>query len=171
MSSVDTENREDEDISLTQNDYNKALNNPQSSSDEIYVDFLSTLARGGNDQVLRYSRWSDSNHCCLSLSREWLKQSKQRKESIQNCKACGGKRKFEFQVLPQLLYYLQVDRDTTVNTVESNVATVRFSNHKDWDLDWGTLDVFSCVNSCNAGNGEYVEEVVIIQPPLISNSY
>ena len=90
---------------------------------------------------------------------------------------CGGRREFEFQVLPQLLHYLQVDRETTITTTITDtttdtitttplpITTSNFSNKKDFDIDWGTLDIYSCINSCCAGNSNYCEEIIIVQPP------
>jgi hypothetical protein len=57
-------------------------------------------------------------------------------------------RRFEFQILPQLLNHLGQD-----------AADER-------SLDFATLCVFSCSASCappEAGGGEYVEEYVVIQ--------
>jgi len=61
------------------------------------------------------------------------------------CSACGSAREFEFQVLPQLLYFLKVD-----------------SKAKD-ALDWGTLVVYTCKDSCGDGS-KYTPEFVWTQP-------
>ncbi len=39
------------------------------------------------------------------------------------------------------------------------------------DIDWGSLDVFTCSASCDAqgGAGAYAEELVLIQPPVYLN--
>lgn len=59
---------------------------------------------------------------------------------IPSCK-CGHPRKFEFQIMPQLLNFLNLDPQIS-------------------DLDWGTVVVFSCSESCPCEQGEcaYVEE-------------
>ncbi|CAG5118147.1 unnamed protein product [Candidula unifasciata] len=80
-------------------------------------------------QVLRYDRggeplWVSAFH-------------KATKENVPNC-SCGAARIFEFQVMPQLLNYLNVD-------------------HLDASLDWGTLCIYTCQESCNPGN-LYLEE-------------
>lgn len=51
---------------------------------------------------------------------------------------CGSERVFEFQVMPQLLNYLQVD------CIEESV-------------DWGTLAIYTCSQSCGDGSA-YVTE-------------
>lgn len=47
---------------------------------------------------------------------------------IPNCEYCDSERQFEFQIMPQLLYSLH-----------------------EYALDWGTLIVYTCKNSCDAG--------------------
>jgi len=55
---------------------------------------------------------------------------------------------FEFQVLPQLLYYLKID------------------NMDQDSLDWGTLVVYTCRNSCESKNNEaYLNEFIYRQAP------
>ena len=83
------------------------------------------------DQVLRYQKggnplWVSDKNTASSAN-------------IPDCE-CGAKRQFEFQILPQLLNYLDV------TTVESK-------------LDWGTLAVYTCVNSCDQGP-KYHQEFV-----------
>ena len=68
-------------------------------------------------------------------------------------------------MLPQLLHFLQVDKDTSITTNGENTTATTTTNRKDYDIDWGTLDVYSCCYSCEAGNCCYYEEVVIVQPP------
>eukprot|EP01083_Nonionella_stella_P019511 54191_1 len=64
-------------------------------------------------------------------------------KDVPKCTECGGERKFEFQVMPQLLHVLKQGIK---------------------DLDWGILAVFSCVNSCGDGNDKYFEEFIHYQP-------
>ncbi|KAL0983808.1 hypothetical protein UPYG_G00133040 [Umbra pygmaea] len=82
-------------------------------------------------QVLRYCRggsplWVSSKHVPTE-------------KDIPNC-ACGSKRIFEFQVMPQLLNNLKVDSP-------------------DASIDWGTLAVYTCADSCNRGE-EYPTEFI-----------
>lgn len=58
---------------------------------------------------------------------------------IPPCEFCNGPRQFEFQILPQLLYQLHE------NT-----------------LDWGTLVVYTCTNSCDDGP-DYKKEFIFKQ--------
>ncbi|KAI9207245.1 programmed cell death protein 2 [Polychytrium aggregatum] len=58
------------------------------------------------------------------------------------CLHCGGKREFEFQVMPQLLNYIENDHSATDS------------------LDWGTLLVFSCTQNCQPKDMTYIEEFV-----------
>ena len=121
--------------------------------------------------MLRYCRW-EGGKGSLCMSRQWLDSRHERHSQVESCTGCGGRRQFEFQVLPQLLHFLQVDRLTDVNVrnTDGNRASIGqegscFTNQKQWDIDWGTIDVFTCTSSCSAANSCYFEEVVIIQPP------
>lgn len=89
------------------------------------------------DQVLRYSR--DERATPL-----WPTSSgRPSREDIPRCVHCGGALTFEFQILPQLLYYFGVKND-----VDS--------------LDWATIAVYSCADSCE-GNVAYKEEFAWVQ--------
>ncbi|XP_075232886.1 zinc finger protein RP-8 [Lycorma delicatula] len=68
---------------------------------------------------------------------------------IPNCQYCGGRRIFEFQVLPQLLNYLGLE-------VSRN------------SLDWGTLVIFTCENSCD--NGPDYKEEYLLKQDLINST-
>ncbi|KAG5567784.1 hypothetical protein RHGRI_003086 [Rhododendron griersonianum] len=65
------------------------------------------------------------------------------KNDIPNCSYCGGPRGFEFQILPQLLYYFGVKND-----VDS--------------LDWATIVVYTCEASCEESE-RYKEEFGWVQ--------
>ncbi|KAL4640858.1 programmed cell death protein 2-like [Arapaima gigas] len=80
-------------------------------------------------QVLRYCRGG----CPLLVSAEHIPS----KKMVPDC-PCGAKRIFEFQVMPQLLNHLNVDSPTA-------------------SIDWGTLLVYSCEDSCDQGNKYWPE--------------
>lgn len=173
----ETKEDEEADLKLQQKDYDQALGNE--SRDPEYVRFLSRVRRGGAEQVLRYCRWNEDSGP-LSVSSAAAKQY--REEAPPQCEQCGGARKFEFQIMPQLLSYLQVDGDTLVNnpTVEQARMGVAmnapkpedfskvFVNQKGEDLDWGTIDVYTCTQSCkmNAGGGYAAEYARVIASGL-----
>ncbi|CAN7992111.1 unnamed protein product [Ixodes hexagonus] len=68
-----------------------------------------------------------------------LVSSEDAPDAIPNCPNCGSERQFEFQVLPQLLNEI----------VESNSES----------LDWGTLIVYTCKQSCD-GDKPYLDEFI-----------
>jgi pre-rRNA-processing protein TSR4 len=164
----ETKEEEDADLKLQQKDYDQALGNK--SRDPEYLQFLSRVRRGGAKQVLRYCRWNDDSGP-LAVSSAAAEQHRETTPPL--CEHCGGLRKFEFQIMPQLLSYLQVDGDTLVNnpTVEQARMGVAmnapkpadfskvFVNQKDEDLDWGCIDIYTCTHSCmlNAGVGYAAE--------------
>ncbi|GAB4841092.1 hypothetical protein Ancab_021837 [Ancistrocladus abbreviatus] len=89
------------------------------------------------EQVLRYCRNAGSQLL-------WPASSGRPCEAdIPKCSYCGGAVCFEFQILPQLLYYFQVNND--VNS-----------------LDWATIIVYSCAASCEASLS-YKEEFAWVQ--------
>ena len=162
------EKEEEEDLALTQKDYDSALGNE--SRDPEYLRFLARVRRGGADQVLRYCRWDEQNGplpICTDAVRDATRNPPP------PCNACGAARKFEFQVMPQLLSYLAVDRGTMVNnpTIEEARRKVAvdapvvqekdlpgiFRNTEGEDLDWGTIDVYTCSHSCSGES--YAQEV------------
>ena len=89
------------------------------------------------------------------------------------CQICGRERKFEFQVMPQLLYYMGVDKITKMKKNPINSAPINhvtdidtmFINDNHEDIDFGTIDVYTCPSSCdNHGQLSYVEEQVFVIP-------
>jgi hypothetical protein len=80
--------------------------------------------------------------------------------------------------MPQLLHHLRVDKKTTM--IPSQVLqqqqvpeavganNVMFLNSSNEDIDWGTVDVYTCSASCDASKESsctYLEECVVIQAP------
>lgn len=72
---------------------------------------------------------------------------------IPPCPHCGTARRFEFQVMPQLLSLMELD------TEDAHAP------------DWGTIAVYSCPSSCtpppaegSSGHSAYTEEFVWVQP-------
>eukprot|EP01135_Chromosphaera_perkinsii_P005842 Nk52_evm2s368 gene=Nk52_evmTU2s368 len=76
-------------------------------------------------------------------------------KKVNSCKHCGGEMVFEFQVLPQLLYFLKVEQQTEMGDVGKGMSTTA--------IDWGTLMVFTCSQSCSAGTDSYVTEGIVRQ--------
>ncbi|KAH9624989.1 hypothetical protein KSS87_004832 [Heliosperma pusillum] len=98
--------------------------------------FQERLARAP-EQVLRYSRDERAQPLWPTSS------GRPSKADIPKCSYCRGAMTFEFQVLPQLLYYFEVK-----NEVDS--------------LDWATIAVYTCVDSCE-GSAAYKEELAWVQ--------
>ncbi|XP_072907277.1 programmed cell death protein 2 [Hemitrygon akajei] len=108
----------------------EAMAKHATKEDQIFAKFKKRIALAP-DQVLRYCRgggplWVSGNNTPTD-------------NDIPNC-SCGARREFEFQVMPQLLNQLKVDR------LEES-------------LDWGTLTVYTCAQSCDPGN-TYVLEFI-----------
>eukprot|EP00041_Stephanoeca_diplocostata_P018803 m.397368 g.397368 ORF g.397368 m.397368 type:complete len:185 (-) comp21127_c0_seq23:1472-2026(-) len=104
--------------------------------DKSFANFKERIA-SEPAQVLRYQKWG---------SPLWIGPTVPQEGSIPPCELCGAKRRFEMQIMPQLLQHLEVEPDGDVN---EETATI----------DWGVLGIFTCENSCSIGDS-YVEEYV-----------
>lgn len=82
--------------------------------------------------------------------------------------------------MPQLLYYIGIDNSTKMRSAKAvsvdNSAAPHvndstkldsdiFINNKHEDIDFGTLDVYTCPLSCNSGLAFVEEQVFVILPP------
>ena len=100
-----------------------------------------TITSIASDQVLRYSRWDVTGPLWMS-TQHLLKPNE-----IPNCHLCGGPRCFEFQIMPQLLHALRPHEIGGLG-----------------EIDWGTLAVYTCVDSCVDSMNSYTREYVFRQP-------
>jgi len=93
------------------------------------------------EQVLRYSFQEGAEPL-------WPSPSPVPSDSdIPPCQNCSARRRFEFQVMPQLLLSLDLNEE------------------HDSSLNWGTVAVYSCSASCQ-GTAAYLEEFVYVQPEV-----
>lgn len=90
------------------------------------------------DQVLRYCRSKNAKILWPRL------EGQPRITDIPKCMLCEGPRYFEFQILPQLLYFFKVQNDSD-------------------SLDWGTIVIYACPTSCRMNSLGYVEEFAWVQ--------
>ncbi|NXO75993.1 PDCD2 protein, partial [Sitta europaea] len=107
----------------------EAMAKHETEEEKIFQMFKKQVA-AEPEQIIRYCRGGEGP---LWVSGE----NRPEEKDIPNC-VCGAKRKFEFQIMPQLLNHLQVD-----SLGES--------------IDWGTLVVYTCAASCG-GADQYLEE-------------
>ncbi|KAJ1397364.1 hypothetical protein B484DRAFT_407020 [Ochromonadaceae sp. CCMP2298] len=194
-------------FSLTQRDYQQALGSEV--HDPAYLRFLTRVSLGGDDQVLHYCREAPqdqqgnsgqeargANRGLLMLSSDpsFLQRRQAELATGGRCGRCGAARVFECQVMPQLLHYLQVDRLTQLaskdearigaDAAELSTEKQVFVNKSAQDIDWGSLNIFTCSASCDlttattvgeqeaiaiAAGTLYEEERVLIQPLAHSN--
>ncbi|XP_043786909.1 programmed cell death protein 2 isoform X5 [Apis laboriosa] len=108
---------------------NELMNMANQQEDETFSKFLSTIKKYP-DQILRYDR--GGNILYISGSSKI--------NEVPKCSECNGERQFEFQIMPQLLNFL--DFENTLNCI-----------------DWGILAIFTCIKSCVPKNGYSLEYV------------
>ncbi|KAN0041195.1 hypothetical protein ACTFIV_003731 [Dictyostelium citrinum] len=108
--------------------------------------YFKRVVEKDQDQILRYSK--DSNYPIL-----WVSDTDQAPSPIPPCSNCGSNRKFEFQILPQLLYFLGMD-----SSLANNAS----------DIDFGILSIYTCESSCqikstNSSSPSFVKELIFKQ--------
>ncbi|GKY97727.1 programmed cell death protein 2 [Mayamaea pseudoterrestris] len=114
----DSDASSDSDQDLEQDDLNEMVVGKRDKSkhdvsqDLFAMEFYSRLKSrpGVQTQCLRYSRWPDSTDDDGVL---WIQRRHQLESDPPPCEHCGSPRKFEFQILPQMLHYLLAGHMTT----------------------------------------------------------
>lgn len=109
------------------------------TEDETFAEFRTTIDKYP-DQILRYDRGGE----VLYISGE------NKIDEIPKCLECHQQRQFEFQIMPQLLNFLNLE-----DTLKC--------------IDWGILAIFTCTNSCTVTSGystEYAWKQDIVETNL-----
>ena len=114
-------------LDLTDKDIRDALGG-RLENDPIRLHFNMTIERA-NTQVLRLCQWK--NDAILWANAETVLPL----TDVPKCPLCGHERKFEFQIMPQLIYLLGSSEET---------RKVEFP-----EIDFGSLVVFTCCESCH----------------------
>lgn len=77
------------------------------------------------------------------------KHTKPSAHRIPRCKACGGPRGFDFQLMPNLLSLLNVTKPEYLSEEEKRASLERKGAQAfDVGMEWGTVLVYSCVADC-----------------------
>lgn len=101
---------------------------PNNRQDQVFVKFQTTIDID-TTQVLRYTTATNAqplwmhSHGILDL------------KDVPKCALCGAERVYELQILPQIIYHLDLKRNNP-------------SGNPDDEIDFGTLVVYTCKNSC-----------------------
>ena len=101
---------------------------PKNQHDEEFIKFQTTIDVDGT-QVLRYTTSTDSKPLWM------IAKGKIELSDVPKCALCGAERIFELQILPQIIYHLDVKRNHTSGNPEDEV-------------DFGPLFIYTCKNSC-----------------------
>jgi hypothetical protein len=94
-----------------------------------------------------------------------------KKRLVPRCDRCGAARRFEFQVMPQLLHYVLKSSSAPSAAAEvpdSRQAAEEARAHLNEDtLDWGTLAVFTCTASCGGSSFRSSDETPAYTPEFV----
>eukprot|EP01134_Creolimax_fragrantissima_P003091 CFRG3091T1 len=100
-------------------------------TDKVFLKFQREIKATGQNQVLRYvlenhanAVWVNSETIPPSEIRMIDRRQKLSSTVVPKCEQCGAVRVLEFQILPQLLYHMNLDDE------------------------WGVLSVYTCSESC-----------------------
>ena len=129
-----------ETTNLSAEEISKYVGN-QIKMDKLYERFQEKI-KCEPDQVIRYQRFGEP----LWISSKKLPEA----NDIPNCEYCGSPRKFEFQVMPQMLIHLDLDE-----LIQDSGAAAD-------GIDWGVLCIFTCSSSCKDGKA-YKQEFLWMQ--------
>jgi len=89
----------------------------------------------------------------FEMSELWVNKGHQLpKEKIPACPHCKAPRRPEFQVVPQILNFLNLDDPTSEEA-----------------LDFGTIVIYTCSKSCSNVDAVYLEEFAWVQPIMGEN--
>lgn len=112
---VDSDDDDDEDKNLEQKDLNEMTGAAEETvtKDPFTMKFFDRInvLPNVNTQCLRYLRWPDRDLCLDSGTPLWIRSDCQPPETVPSCERCGADRKFEFQLMPQMLHFLLKDHE------------------------------------------------------------
>jgi pre-rRNA-processing protein TSR4 len=119
------DDKSDSDEDIEQNDLNAmtGARQPDESQNPTTQAFYDRIKSRPNvaDQCLRYERWNDHGDGSSPL---WIRQG-ERPGTIPPCARCQAPRKFEFQLMPQLLHFLLSNSTTSKSTASERYAHVK----------------------------------------------
>ena len=108
--SKDEDDEDDDDADLEQDDLNQIVGMKNGgTSDQETMDFYARVGRAGGsvkDQCLRYQRWPDIGNDDNDNGPLWISSIDKYQTTPPPCPYCGAERKFEVQILPQMLHFL-----------------------------------------------------------------
>lgn len=116
------------------------------------------------EQVIRYERggrplWGGLNGRCAL-------------PDVEACENCGCPRKFELQIMPQLLYLLERHRRESKTNEHDNISSdpkvglENIARRLRDDADWLTIVILTCAKSCLLEEGSYAKECAWVQRAL-----
>jgi len=134
--------REKKEGEYTQNDFKGWKELFKQKKDASYDAFRTVISKAPG-QALRYAR----NGMPL-----WASEEHQAKEGDIPAAPDGSPRIFEFQLMPPLLFHLNLEGTLLKNALEAKQQST---------LDFGTVAIYT---SSGGEPGEYIEEVAWVQP-------
>lgn len=105
------DNYDDSDKDLEQSDLNRMTGTTTTTKHDTTTDAFFERVSRAKDQCIRYHQWHEGSELWLS--------SDHIPTTIPDCQYCGAPRKFEFQLMPQLLSYLKMNNTDSSDTLLS----------------------------------------------------
>jgi pre-rRNA-processing protein TSR4 len=125
---------DDSQESLAEADLDEAVGDSKASRDELFARFQRRIA-ADPEQLLRYWHWDGTGDLFERGDAQvlWATSTAPQTSAaaVPPCEHCGAKRNFEFQIMPQLLYYVS----------KNNAAATA-------NVDFATLVCYTCSASC-----------------------
>lgn len=119
---------------LEQADLNELTGSNAGTSDPVTMEFYTRIGRDNGTvkgQCLRYNRWpadlTETNESETNDGPLWIRTDYRPKssEDIPNCENCGARRKFEFQIMPQMINFLKHEKGCNVSNDSQSEALGR----------------------------------------------
>ncbi len=138
-----------------------ALTKDEDNADQLFIDFQARTSYNP-EQVIRYIPYHRRQRALASEGKPapaplWANIKRRLPtKAVPPC-ACGAARVFEFQIMPQLLYFFEQEDS------EKRKGVKKIPRGFSEDFDFGTVCVYTCGNNC--GSGQYTEEFGYAQPP------
>eukprot|EP00977_Amphora_coffeiformis_P018221 scaffold6306_cov135-Amphora_coffeaeformis.AAC.6 len=120
----------DSDAELEQEDLNRMTGKKETVKQDNFTQTFMQRIKHQPDQALRYARWKVTDDINANDGQVlWIRQD-YRPTNIPDCPYCGAPRRFEFQLMPQMLDHLNANHAPKKSTLENTTAKETYEQYK-----------------------------------------